>query len=177
MRIYVGELKREVGLRESHSFMRDAPAVSERGDAAVFEGPVKVEATLTNAGEGIIAEAHAEGVARLRCSRCLEEFALPVRTEFRVEFREALPGENIEDKEDVVLYSGDYVDMDEELRQHLILALPMKPLCNEACKGLCPGCGANLNESNCSCETRPIDPRLAGLEELQARLKGRGGEL
>ncbi|NPV71194.1 MAG: DUF177 domain-containing protein [Firmicutes bacterium] len=176
MRIYVGELKREVGLRESHSFVYEVPPAAEHGDLAMFDGPVKVETTLTNAGKGIIAEGRVEGVARLRCSRCLEEFTSPVSAEFKVEFREGAGLETVDDDEDVVRYSGDYVNLGEEIRQNLILSLPMKPLCDQACKGLCAQCGANLNEGECSCERRPVDPRLAGLEELQARLRGRGGE-
>jgi uncharacterized protein len=174
MKIYVGELKREIGLSESYSFKFEGSPNAEHGDLAVFREPVTVEATLTNTGEGILADVSMKGSASLRCGRCLAKFETPIFSDFRVEYREGLRGEANEG--DVASYSGDHIDLDEEIRQNLILSLPMRALCNEACKGLCPSCGADLNQGGCSCDGAPVDFRLAGLREFQARLRGRGGE-
>jgi uncharacterized protein len=63
-------------------------------------------------------------------------------------------------------YQGDTLDVVRLLRSETDLALPMKPLCRQECKGLCPHCGTNLNTEQCQCQTAWEDPRLAGLKAL-----------
>ena len=63
-------------------------------------------------------------------------------------------------------YEDDAIDLADLLREQFYLALPMKPLCRQDCKGLCPQCGTNLNTDTCQCQVRWEDPRLAGLKAL-----------
>ncbi|MGE5484681.1 MAG: YceD family protein [Ignavibacteriales bacterium] len=173
MRIPVNQLRQQVGLQASYTFECEIPSLIQDG-VVVFTRPASVEAVLTNTGDSILAEVKAEAVANLRCGRCLESFELPVSTRFRVEFREGT-GPAPED-EDVALYSGDYIDLSDEVRQNIIVSLPMKPLCDEACKGLCPWCGVNLNVRQCACEPPVRDERWSVLEKLGTGLKGQGSE-
>src|SRR6266850_1290713 len=71
---------------------------------------------------------------------------------------------------DVDFYENDELDMARVVVNETTLALPMKPLCREDCRGLCPVCGANRNVAPCTCDTRPPDPRLAALRDLATRL-------
>jgi uncharacterized protein len=64
-------------------------------------------------------------------------------------------------------YRDDQIDLNELLREQFYLALPMKPLCDEACQGLCPQCGTNLNTGSCNCAAGWEDPRLAPLRQLK----------
>ena len=73
----------------------------------------------------------------------------------------------MEDDLDTSVYRDDQIDVNEVLREQFYLALPMKPLCREACAGLCPQCGTNRNSGTCSCETQSGDPRLAPLRGLK----------
>ncbi len=117
----------------------------------------------------------------LRCSRCLEPFPLPVRTSFDLRYlpegtampeaTDAEDGELDEDDASETFYRNDEIDLGELIREHFYLALPMKPLCREDCKGLCPHCGTNLNVETCQCQERWEDPRLAGLKALITELK------
>lgn len=66
----------------------------------------------------------------------------------------------------VAYYEGDRIDLGEEVRQSIILALPMKPVCREDCLGLCSHCGRNLNKEKCGCKEEEIDERLAKLGKL-----------
>jgi uncharacterized protein len=66
-------------------------------------------------------------------------------------------------------YSGKVIDLDTIVREQLLLALPGYPVCNDACKGLCSVCGANLNERDCGCDRHVPDPRWAGLEKLRSK--------
>jgi uncharacterized protein len=81
-------------------------------------------------------------------------------------------GESIElsnDDFETGFLAGDQLDLGAVLQSETTLALPMKPLCQPGCRGLCPACGANRNLSPCACPERPSDPRLAGLRALSAR--------
>jgi uncharacterized protein len=113
----------------------------------------------------------------LPCSRCLEPFREPVNASFDIRY---LPqSENTGDAEREVeeddlsdaFYRDDQIDLRQLMEEQFYLALPMKPLCRADCKGLCPNCGANLNETTCDCEVRWEDPRLAGLKALINRDK------
>ncbi len=78
--------------------------------------------------------------------------------------------ENVElQKDDLIrsVYEGDAVDLDELVREQILLALPTRTLCREECKGLCPECGANLNAGECDCAQKEIDPRWAALADLK----------
>ena len=68
--------------------------------------------------------------------------------------------------EDVYEVNGDSFELDEIIREQLILNMDMTVLCREDCKGLCPKCGRNLNEGDCGCDRTEIDPRLAKLKQL-----------
>ncbi len=113
-----------------------------------------------------------EADLELACARCTTAFALDVRRPIQaVMLLEAAP----EDEEDVELAAeqldesyleGDVIDLHELVREQVLLALPEKPLCSRSCKGLCPICGADLNEDVCECTDTALDPRLAVLADL-----------
>ncbi len=106
---------------------------------------------------------------RSECARCLS----PVRDIFRLRFErtvadeKTLTAEQREENVDeyVVIQNGE-LDLDEELREALILAFPMRVLCSEDCRGLCPKCGKPMAEGDCGCRIRDLDPRLAPLRAL-----------
>jgi uncharacterized protein len=115
-------------------------------------------------------------VLELTCSRCLEPFPLPISAKFDLRY---LPqSENTGDEREVeeddlseAFYRDDVIDLGQLIEEQFYLALPMKPLCDIDCKGLCPNCGTNLNVAACGCEIRWEDPRLAGLKALINRNK------
>ncbi|NOY88124.1 MAG: DUF177 domain-containing protein [FCB group bacterium] len=114
----------------------------------------------------------------LECARCLEEFEkeLESATDFIIcaqEWHEK--NSNDLDNEDYVYFKSSdlHVDLSDIVRQSIILAESMKPLCSENCKGLCPQCGINLNEESCSCNKEIIDSRWEGLMHLSHVTKQR----
>ena len=108
----------------------------------------------------------------LPCSRCLEPFRLPIAASFDVRYLPASAAsgdvEREVDDEDLETsyYRNDEIDLNELLREQFYLALPMKPLCGEDCRGLCAQCGTNLNTDTCDCAPVWGDPRLAALKSL-----------
>ena len=106
------------------------------------------------------------------CSRCLEPFLVAIDAPFDLRYvpQAASLGEGEHEvaEEDLAVsfYREGVLDLVELLREQFVLALPMKPLCSEACRGLCPQCGTNLNKSQCDCAPSWEDPRLAALKSL-----------
>ena len=117
--------------------------------------------------------------ARLQvdCSRCLEPFDVPVDAHF--DLRYVPQQENVgegereigEDDLAIAFYREGMLDLIDLMREQFVLAMPMKPLCREDCRGLCPECGTNLNKGQCDCAPRWEDPRLTALKSLLPREK------
>ncbi|HHV57080.1 MAG TPA: DUF177 domain-containing protein [Firmicutes bacterium] len=132
--------------------------------------PVAVKLTLTNTGEIILADGSLKTTLLLTCSRCLEAFPYALEAPFVIGYKERKKHRSEEEPENEDLevrgFSGDRIDITEDVRDTLFLALPMKPLCRPDCRGLCPHCGKNLNEGPCSCRGDEVDPRLAVLRDL-----------
>lgn len=109
----------------------------------------------------------------LPCSRCLEPFTLPVDSSFDLRYQPLAEGagggerELGDDDMDAAYYENDEIDLGQLMQEQFLLALPMKPLCSDDCKGLCPTCGTNWNKATCDCTTRWDDPRLAALKALK----------
>jgi uncharacterized protein len=108
------------------------------------------------------------------CGRCLESFPEHVRADVDLRFvPRPATGDAVElgaKDLDLCFYVADQIDMNVVIESETTLALPMKPLCREDCRGLCPSCGANRNLTACGCDARPPDSRLAVLKDLAARL-------
>ena len=113
----------------------------------------------------------------LDCGRCVEPFEMPVEVSFDLRYvpaeHNAGEGEREIDEDDLTtaFYREGMLDVTDLLREQFQLALPMKPLCSTACRGLCLECGANLNRTACGHEAKWEDPRLAPLKGLLDRHK------
>lgn len=101
------------------------------------------------------------------CSRCLtphsETIVIPFDEHYRLTESTGLPAD---DEDEVIFITADHVDLKPYVEEAVIVHLPYAPLCKEDCKGLCPTCGVNRNETECGCSNERIDPRLAGLKDF-----------
>ncbi len=111
------------------------------------------------------------------CVRCLESFVMTIHEELDLLYlsQSKNMGAGAEKDEEreleeedlaVSFYRDDKIDLNQMIWEQVYLALPMKPLCKDDCRGLCPHCGTNLNLSKCNCERDFVDPRLAALKSL-----------
>lgn len=173
MQIGVADIRTEVGLHKTVPVQVTVEPVEMSGQRFEFEQPFTGKADIWNSGDELLVRARLSGEVQVECSRCLTRFSLPMEVSFEEFFREgrteALASEAEEEAEDrsITLYEGDEIDLTDPLRDNVLLELPMKPLCRVDCKGLCPHCGTNLNESTCACTTTDaIDPRLSRLKDL-----------
>jgi DUF177 domain-containing protein len=115
---------------------------------------------------------HMKTTLELPCGRCLEPFTLPVDQTFDLRYQPHAhntgEGEREIEEDDLTtaFYENDEIDLGQLMREQFYLALPMKPLCSDDCKGLCPICGTNLNRGACDCSRNWDDPRLAALKQF-----------
>ena len=149
-----------------------APTAFAPGEDYRVAGPVHLAFDVTRSGDRYRLAGRLTAPLELECSRCAEPFPFPVDVGFDLSYlpRSANTGEGeIEIAEEdlgVAYYENEAIDLGQLMREQFYLALPMKPLCREDCKGLCPQCGANLNVAACGCQPRWQDPRLEGLRRL-----------
>ena len=125
-------------------------------------------------GQDVVITGELAASVPLTCSRCLEDFRVEVRPSVDVRYvpRPVLKhvGELGADDLDLDFYENDEVNLGALVETETTLALPMKPLCRDECRGLCAVCGANRNVVACACRTPASDPRLAVLKRLTAGL-------
>jgi uncharacterized protein len=128
---------------------------------------------LTKHGHDILVRGHLAGHLDLACSRCLDSFTQPVDADFDLLMVPGPGAAASADEElspadlDLDYYTGEVVDLESLLREQIILLIPVKPLCDETCKGLCPQCGANLKREPCRCKPEAVNSSFAD----QAKLK------
>lgn len=162
---------REARERIERTIPPDALGVSE-DEAYRVESPVALAFDIFKDGHQFRLVGSVKGTLRLACGRCLEEFSFPVNASFDVLYlphsENAGEGEVAIEDEDLATayYQDDQIDLGHLVREQFYLALPMKPLCQEACRGLCPHCGTNLNTGSCACAAEWVDPRLETLKAL-----------
>lgn len=125
-------------------------------------------------GDDVVVVGEIDSTVPVTCGRCLEELPARVRATVDVRFIPRPPtGDRVElgsDDLDLYFCHGDEVNLAMLVETETALALPMKPLCREDCRGLCPVCGGNRNLVACACPEPAPDPRLGALRDLAARL-------
>jgi len=131
--------------------------------------PLAASVSITPQGRGVLIRGRIEGAIITPCDRCAEDARVVVDSTF--ELFEDLPLDVEESVEPGLLRRrGKVVELDVAslVWEQFLLALPVKPLCEENCPGLCPRCGANLREGPCSCTPEDGDPRMAVFKTLKA---------
>jgi uncharacterized protein len=138
----------------------------------IILSPVAARLRIEKVGNDVVVKGNLRADIKLQCSRCLKEFCSELSVPVDVVYHpvEELKGE---DKHEVRaeelntdFYSGEEMDILALMEEQIVLNLPMKPLCAELCKGICPKCGIDLNVKSCTCNARVIDSRLEVLKKL-----------
>jgi len=144
-------------------------------DLGIFEpyvGNFKTNVALSKFDSQIILDSETGITANLVCDRCAKEFQAVIKSNYRMVylFRVNFDDEASEKEEVVFIHpETDKIDLDKDIRDYSILAVPMKKLCSEDCKGLCLKCGKNLNDGPCNCTEENIDPRWEPIQKLKSK--------
>ena len=134
------------------------------GESYRFTEPLKVVGRVYNNGQSLTLEAEVTGSMATECARCLEELEADV--DFTVYELLSQREEGQEETEDIILFDGYEIELDDIIADHFLMNVSGRYLCSDDCKGLCPNCGTNLNNSECDCDTEYIDPRWQALADI-----------
>ncbi len=162
MRLNLREIIPTPGAVLPFAFEEDLSSLEWNGERP-FVRPVRVAGRVRTMAGALALEGQAEGTLSLRCDRCLTPFSQEKSIKL-----DTLLASHLEDEEsegEITLLDGETVDLSEIVRSAAILSMDAKHLCSPDCKGLCPRCGANLNDGPCGC-AKEVDPRLAVLGKL-----------
>jgi uncharacterized protein len=123
--------------------------------------PVSYELTVAKFDDTVTIDGPVHVSASLECGRCLEQFDIDMSLMMSIKL---VPGTKLPDSPefelrgedlDVCYYEGDEIDLDPFIYEEVMLNMPLRPLCSEACKGICPQCGKNRNSEKCDCPEAP----------------------
>lgn len=143
-------------------------ASSYLDDQEMFPGEIRIQATLERLADTLCVALEIELPGHFICDRCAAAFERTIRSRETFFFSFTDGGGGSEDEEAGVIPPGMLVlDISQEIRDTVILGLPAKVLCREDCRGLCPVCGADLNQETCTCQREVMDPRWDALKKLK----------
>ena len=134
--------------------------------------PAAVNGKVRLSSGQVFVNGHIETSARVECDRCLKPVESLVKTDFELEYITGSAYESTgvaeltEAEMTVSVFDGESLDVDEIVKEQILLAVPTRMLCREDCKGICPQCGIDRNTGECKCVTNEIDPRWAALKDL-----------
>jgi uncharacterized protein len=152
-------------------------------------GAAHLQAKLTKMGREVLFQSRFTVPLEGQCKRCLKKVRVDEPVDVTLTFvptdaADARAGKSRKDAGEIETaasfdretvdeepYSGKLMDLARPLREQILLAVPPSPLCDEACKGLCPQCGKDLNQGDCGCERTSVDPRWAALKAIQVEKK------
>jgi uncharacterized protein len=146
-----------------------------------FMAPLRVSVRAFRIRELFEVEGHFQTKIRLTCSRCLKEYDRLLASEFALTYTRETPGLTAESTEEeaelrveeigLIHFRGEEIDLRDGIQEQVVMAFPVKPLCDEKCKGLCPTCGADRNQGDCGCKREPISSQFALLRNLKLTKK------
>jgi DUF177 domain-containing protein len=142
-------------------------------DRVVVAGAPRVSGRISRTEHKVVVEGEFAAIAEVECDRCLQPVELPISSDFRLEYVTAetyMSCKTVElAQEDLTLsiFDGEVIDVDDIVREQVLLAIPTQAICQENCKGFCPVCGADRNVTDCNCNATEVDPRWSGLRDLR----------
>jgi uncharacterized protein len=136
-------------------------------------GPAEIRGRYRKNGEEVELRGHLSATVEATCARCLKPVELPFAAELSERFVVAVSWRSEEQHElreedlSLAVFNGEAIELDDLVREEILLAVPAQVLCRVDCRGLCPTCGTDRNLSACDCEARQIDSRWGALKDLQ----------
>jgi uncharacterized protein len=150
-----------------HTFHFSAEA-SDIGLEERVSRDLAVDVTLDKSNRELLLRAEISTWGRLTCDRCIDEFEHELQGRFQIVclYDERERSQFQDDEVHILDPGASVIDITDDVRQLVLLAVPLKVLCRKDCQGLCPKCGANRNRGTCTCNVKEVDPRWKDLERL-----------
>lgn len=167
MKFKVSDLGTKPGDSFPFELVTTAEAIDALADGFSFTGEIGVKGECANTGKGFRFTGEIHCTREFQCDRCLEDASEEQTHYFDEEFRQGNePEKDIDRKHMVNYFAGDVIDLSPVVRDILLADQPLNNICSADCRGLCPKCGANLNQGDCGCDRTVVDPRWAALQQL-----------
>lgn len=138
----------------------EAETLEREGFKVELASPLKVVGDAYYDGEMIRVKGEVSVLIKAQCSRCLINVDYPLKFDFEEEYSK------LEIEDSYPILEGDDINLKDMVIDNIILSMPLRLLCSDECKGLCPTCGIDLNTGLCDCDAEDIDPRLSALKDL-----------
>ncbi len=139
LKIKIKDISPSSGLKQSFQVAAKDLALEDTGDIH-FNDPVKVDFNLEKVSDMVLAKVNVVAKFSTSCGRCLEEVQQELKENLELNF-------SINPKDE-------FIDLTEDIRQEMVIDMPVRVLCKQDCKGLCVHCGVNLNTEKCQCENK-----------------------
>ncbi|MCI0521539.1 MAG: DUF177 domain-containing protein [Chloroflexi bacterium] len=160
LRLNVGFLVNSpVGVSRDFEFDIPSLSIAPDLDLNALQGHVHVSRTA----QGLLVQSYLRAALAAECVRCLSPFQQTVQTDFTELYAFS---RNATTESELLLPDDMHIDLRPLVREYTLLAMPISPLCRPDCRGLCPVCGENLNETTCDHSNEAVDPRLEQLKNL-----------
>ncbi|OJH39836.1 YceD family protein [Cystobacter ferrugineus] len=189
MRVKIEEIRDE-GLKLNERMSLEQLGTALEGSGFRATEPLAVSANLRKVSGGVLLQGQFTSRVAAACKRCLADAVLELPASFTINLvpeslargEDVLDEDELEEKDrgqgesggsfsledtDEELFDGKVIDLEPIVREQVLLALPMNAVCREDCKGLCGQCGQNLNEKQCDCQEKYVDPRFAALKNIK----------
>lgn len=160
MHIDVANIKNSKGAELKFDLYEDFNLLNAHLGELEFKEPVSLKGTISNINGKLLLKGNIKTTLQMYCSCCTK----PIIKDIDLPIEEIFATDNSE--EEIWVFSGDIIELNAVIISNIALNIPMKILCKEDCKGLCPICGHDLNESECGCDTTQRDPRFDKLNLL-----------
>ena len=136
--------------------------LNEVYDEYLFDKPVSFKGSVENRGGILILHGDLNTSYHVKCSKCLKD----IDSIMNISIMENFIEEKNKADDESYTYKGNFIELDRVFKDNIILNLPVRQVCNEDCKGLCPICGANLNVTSCECREDEVDSRMEVLRNF-----------
>jgi uncharacterized protein len=134
-----------------------------------FSGTIKIEAKLDKSVRQLFLQAGIQAERSFFCDRCLDNFHQELNTAYSMVYVQGVRSTvDLNKEEEIQILTADmnYIDLDDDVRQYILLTIPQKLLCRDDCQGFCPTCGVNKNIASCTCGDHAVDSRWDALKKL-----------
>jgi uncharacterized protein len=155
----------------------DEKQLNLRSPLAALSSAIHSQLRVMLSGDRVLVDGRIAGDLEVTCCRCAKGISERVEKEFSVEYwpdpKVTHEGEELEltyDDLEIGFYRDDKIDLSAVVTEQILLDIPMKPVCQEDCKGLCDQCGVDLNEETCECAKTRVDPRLQVLAQIKNKM-------
>ena len=156
------------------------PVLAEMAESGAYTFTASIKAFLRaqQINDIVEVEGSISTAVRLDCGRCLQSFEMPLESKFALTYieKDPAPEKNGSSDDEIELnaedmglihYQGEEINLEKEIQEQVVLALPLKALCKQDCKGLCPRCGADLNTTACDCDRSSSGGKFDALKNLK----------